>query len=73
MDDIIETQEQEAIIPAAPVNVCKVRCITELRPWANVLDGERQGLRPMDIDEVLTVPASEGQILQKNRHAIIVG
>lgn len=73
MDDIIETQEQETIIPAAPVNVCKVRCITELRPWANVLDGERQGLRPMDIDEVLTVPASEGQILQKNRHAIIVG
>lgn len=51
----------------------KVRCITELRPWATVLDGDRKELRPLEIDEVVTVPANEGPILQKNRHAIIIG
>lgn len=52
---------------------CKVRCITELRPWATVQGGDNVGLRPLELDEVVMVPANEGQLLQKNRHAIIVG
>lgn len=76
MPDDTQTNIPAEAAPSAATetpSTCKVRCITDLRPWANVLNGDRTGLRPLEIDEIVTVPANEGPILQKNRHAIIVG
>lgn len=72
MDDNII--QPDAVAAVAAPSVCKVRCITDLKPWATVIaaDGS-QSLRPMDIDEVCVVSIAEGNVLQAHRHAIIVG
>lgn len=70
-----ETMQPDASVsaPAAPAT-CQVRCITDLRPWANITEADgRVVLRPMEIDEVCTVPLLEGQALQAHRHGVMVG
>jgi hypothetical protein len=70
MDDMT-TQSAPTTVPEAPATL-QIQVISELKPWATVLSGENQGLRPMDIDEIVTVPANEAQMLKRNRHAVIL-
>jgi hypothetical protein len=69
VDETAGEDQAEAQAPA----LCRVRCISELKPWATTHSKDGIVSRPLDLDEEVSVPPHEGQNLQKKRLAVIVG
>lgn len=69
MDD---TPAMDDAAPAAdpPSGLAKVQCITELRPWGTVTTADGATLRPIELDEIVSIPRDQAEIMKKNRHVV---
>lgn len=61
------------VVQLGPDHV-RVRCITGLKPWADVVvPGSETVCRPLKEDEEVTIHRTLAERMQKNKHVVILG
>lgn len=67
-----ETPAAAPAAPAAPSEYVRVKCITDLQPWAYVLDGDKEVLRPLGKNEFAKVRREDAKAIEKSDHVVVL-
>jgi hypothetical protein len=61
------------VAAAAPAAHVRVKCITDLQPWAYVLEADgKEVLRALGKNEIVKVSRGDAKAIEKNDHAVVI-